>query len=109
MSEGEDAGYIAHAAQIQAAQRRFEELISEVTGWQGVEDLAKWVVDLLIANQGVSAAQGVRPPCWQAHVPVTVAEFTNLLTQVSGRPSDDPIIQTQTVAYRQQLRVRFGL
>lgn len=105
----EESLYSTQAAQIRAAQSRFEDLISDITGWRGVGDLAEWVVELLISNQGGSTMRAVRPPCWRTHAPIAVAKFTDMLVQASGRPSDDPVIQAQAVTYQQELRDRFGL
>ena len=107
--EYEQSLYDTHAKHIRAAKPCFEKLITETTGWQGVEGLADWMIELLIANQGGSALQGTRPPCWQEHAPQTIAQFTNSLAQASGLAADDPVIQLQVAAYRQQLRTQFGL
>lgn len=109
MSDAENKLWEKHATQIRDSQPRFEELISQVTGWQGVSDLARWCVELLVANQGGSGMDDVRPPCFQDHAPATVSQFTEALVTVSGRPADDPVVQQEVEKYRQKLRDRFGL
>lgn len=109
MKDREDTLYEAHEAQIRAAQPEFERLITQVTGWQGVSDLAAWMVNLLVANQGTSSIDEVRPPCWQEHTPMGISQFTAMLAQISDHSPDSPEIQAQVATYRQRLRDQFEL
>lgn len=83
--------------------------LSEVTGWKNVNNLAEWVVKLIIANQGSSLDGDARPPCWQEHAPQTVPEITRLLVEITGRNADDQFITSGVETYQQYLLERFGI
>lgn len=62
-AEAESRLWSEHALKIRAAKPRFEALISEITGWQGVGDLAELTVRTLINNQGGSGGMPWRTRC----------------------------------------------
>lgn len=105
----EDEMWASHTKRVREAQPRVQELIEEVTGWSGCGKLADHVVELILANQGGSGDEEVRPPCWRSHAPATVEQFIEQLSRGTGRPVDDPLIQQQAETYRLSLIKRFGL
>ena len=107
--DAEDALGLGHANQIRSAQPRFAKLIGETTGWRGVDNLADFVIELLIANQGRSGLDYVRPPCWQEHKPQTVTEFRAAIMQASGLPEDHPFVVAEVATYCKVLKEMFGL
>ena len=102
----EDTLYAAHAEQIRAGQPAIAACITTVTGWQGVDNLASWVVDLLIANQGGSSMDGVRPPCQQSHAPQTMAEYEAMLRDYDW---PEERVQQGLALHRASLLERFGI
>lgn len=109
IGDAEDALWLAHADHIRSAQPQLAKLIGEITGWCGVDNLADFVVELLIANQGLNGLDNVRSPCWQEHKPQTVTEFRAAIMQASGLHEDHPFIVTEVTTYCKVLKEMFGL
>ena len=104
-----DEMWASHTERVHAAQPRIRELIEEVTGWNGCGKLADHVVALIIANQGRSGDEEVRPPCWQNHAPTPVPEYAERFSEIFHLPVNDPLIKNRVEAHRQSLIERFGL
>jgi hypothetical protein len=105
----EEKLYADFEKKLEKARPRFMELIEEVTGWSGVDNLAEWMVCLLKVNVGRSGHESVRLPCHQEHAPQSVSEYTQMLVEGTGLNSDDSAIQAAATKYAQLLRQRFGL
>jgi hypothetical protein len=101
--------YADFDAKVQRSKPRFVNLIQEVTGWSGVDELADWMINLLCINVGGGLLSSIRPPCYKEHAPLSVPEYTQRLVEVTKCNPDDPIIQTAVAKYADELRQRFGL
>jgi len=107
--EGSDNEWVTHSEEVRAAKPKIEALLSEVSGWRDVGKLADWVIKLIIANQGRSGHEDVRPPCQEEHAPLTVPEMTSLMAKHFGLVADDPKVIHIVAEHRQKLIEDFGL
>lgn len=98
-----------HASQIRSFQPQFEALITQATGWQGVGDLAMFMIETLIANQGRSPLRPVRPPCAAQHAPRSMNEQLVHLMESFGATAGDPAVQEALREHRSHLVERFCL
>jgi hypothetical protein len=98
-----------HASRIRSFQPQFEALISQATGWQGVGDLAGFMVETLIANQGRSPIRPVRSPCTPQHAPFSMDEQLVHLMATFHTTAGDPAVQEALREHRRYLTARFGL
>jgi len=105
----EEKMYADFDAKVRQSKPRFVQLIQDVTGWKGVDELADWMIDLLCINVEGGPFSAIRPPCHEEHAPMSVPEYAQMLVEVTKRDPDHPSIQAGVAKYAEQLRQQFGL
>jgi hypothetical protein len=105
----EDHMYADFDAKVREAKPRFVQLIQDVTGWKGVDELADWMINLLCINVGGGSLSSIRPPCHEEHVPLSVPEYTQMLVEMTRKSPDDSFIQAAVAEHANRLRQQFGL
>jgi hypothetical protein len=105
----EDRMYADFDERVRQSKSRFVQLIQDVTGWNGADELADWMINLLCINVGGGPLSPIRPPCYQKHAPLSVPEYTQMLVEMTKKSPDDPAIQAAVAEHADRLRQQFGL